>query len=249
MRAFVITLAGAIGGAALAVAIIVTMARHGYMPINDRQMQTYLMNHPELALAMMGRHEALEKEKEAAQREATLAKVGQAAFFDPRIAFVTGPADAKKTLVEFYDYDCPYCRASLPAMKKFYEAHKNDTRIALIEFPIEQLHGAGAIFASKASLAARRQPDRYLDFHFALMSEEGAMTEEMVFANAAKVGLDMAKLKADMADPEITKALKDSIALARKVGIDGTPTFIINGRMRPGAFMDDASISEEMAKS
>lgn len=249
MRAFVITLAGAIGGAALAVAIIVTMARHGYMPINDRQMQTYLMQHPELALAMMGRHEAMEKEKEVAQREATLAKVGQAAFFDPRIAFVTGPADAKKTLVEFYDYDCPYCRASLPAMKKFYEAHKNDTRIALIEFPIEQLHGAGAIFASKASLAARRQPDRYLDFHFALMSEEGAMTEEMVFANAAKVGLDMAKLKADMADPEITKALKDSIALARKVGIDGTPTFIINGRMRPGAFMDDASISEEMAKS
>ncbi|HEU0161269.1 MAG TPA: DsbA family protein [Rhizomicrobium sp.] len=249
MRAFVITLAGAIGGAALAVAIIVTMARHGYMPINDRQMQTYLMQHPELALAMMGRHEAMEKEKEVAQREATLAKVGQAAFFDPRIAFVTGPADAKKTLVEFYDYDCPYCRASLPAMKKFYEAHKNDTRIALIEFPIEQLHGAGAIFASKASLAARRQPDRYLDFHFALMSEEGAMTEEMVFANAAKVGLDMAKLKADMADPEITKALNDSIALARKVGIDGTPTFIINGRMRPGAFMDDASISEEMAKS
>jgi len=234
MRAFVITLAGAIGGAALAVAIIVTLARQGYMPINDRQMQTYLMNHPELALAMMGRHEALEKEKEAAQREATLAKVGQAAFFDPRIAFVTGPADAKKTLVEFYDYDCPYCRASL---------------IALIEFPIEQLHGAGAIFASKASLAARRQPDRYLDFHFALMSEEGAMTEAMVFANAARVGLDIAKLKADMADPEITKALNDSIALARKVGIDGTPTFIINGRMRPGAFMDDASISEEMAKS
>ena len=249
MRAFVITLAGAIGGAALAVAIIVTLARQGYMPINDRQMQTYLMNHPELALAMMGRHEALEKEKEAAQREATLAKVGQAAFFDPRIAFVTGPADAKKTLVEFYDYDCPYCRASLPAMKKFYEAHKHDTRIALIEFPIEQLHGAGAIFASKASLAARRQPDRYLDFHFALMSEEGAMTEAMVFANAARVGLDIAKLKADMADPEITKALNDSIALARKVGIDGTPTFIINGRMRPGAFMDDASISEEMAKS
>lgn len=249
MRAFVITLAGAIGGAALAVAIIVTMARQGYMPINDRQMQTYLMNHPELALAMMGRHEALEKEKESAQREATLAKVGQAAFFDPRIAFVTGPADAKRTLVEFYDYDCPYCRASLPAMKKFYEAHKNDTRIALIEFPIEQLHGAGAIFASKASLAARRQPDRYLDFHFALMSEEGSMTEEMVFANAAKVGLDMAKLKADMADPEITKALNDSIALARKVGIDGTPTFIINGRMRPGAFMNDSSINEEMTKS
>ena len=56
----------------------------------------------------------------------------------PRVAFVTGPADAKNTLVEFYDYDCPYCRASLPAVKKFYDAHKDDTRFSFIEFPIKQ---------------------------------------------------------------------------------------------------------------
>ena len=82
----------------------------------------------------------------------------------PRIAFVTGPADAKKTLVEFYDYDCPYCRASLPAVKKFYDAHKNDTRFSFIEFPIKQLHGESAVLAARASLAARRQPDNYMDF-------------------------------------------------------------------------------------
>ena len=241
MRAFVITLAGAIGGAALAVAVIVTMANQGYMPINDRQMQVYLMQRPELAAAMLGRYQQQEEAKEKAAQTAAL--TNKAAFFDPKIAFVTGPADAKQTFVEFYDYDCPFCRASLPASKKFYEANKDKVRFALIEYPIEQLHGASAVFAGKVSIAARRQPEHYMDFHFALMSEEGAITEDMLWANAAKVGMDVDKLKADAKDPAVQKALDDSIALARKTGIDGTPTFIINGKLRPG-MLDDKGIAE-----
>lgn len=236
MRAFVITLAGAIGGAALAVAVIMTLAGQGMMPINDRQMQTYLMRHPELAAAMLGRYQQLEEMKQKAQQASALENT--AAFFDPKIAFVTGPADAKKTFVEFYDYDCPFCRASLPAIKKYYDAHKNDTRFAFIEYPIEQLHGPGAMFAAKASLAARKQPERYMDFHFALLAEEGAITETMIYANAAKAGMDVAKLKADIALPETQKALEASIALARKTGVDGTPTFILNGKLRPGMLED-----------
>ena len=139
MRVFVITLAGAIGGAVLGVVAILTLAQSGMLPINDRQMQTYLMHHPELAPAMMGRAQQLDDLKQKAAQAESLRKIGQAAFFDPKLAFVTGPADAKKTLVEFYDYDCPYCRASLPAIKKYYEAHKNDTRFAFIEMPIESL--------------------------------------------------------------------------------------------------------------
>jgi len=243
MRAFVLTLAGAVGGAALAVAVILTMADRGMMPINDVQMQTFLMNRPELAAAMLGRYQQQEEMKQKAQQ--TSALMNKAAFFDPKIAFVTGPADAKNTFVEFYDYDCPFCRASLPVIRKFFEANKDKVRFAFIEYPIEQLHGPSAIFAAKASLAARRQREQYMDFHFALLAEEGAITEAMIYANAAKAGMDVAKLKADIQDPEIQKSLDASIALARKTGIDGTPTFILNGKLRPG-MLEDATIAEAM---
>jgi protein-disulfide isomerase len=128
MRIFAITLAGAIGGAALAVAIVYTLAAQGQLPINDRQMQTYMMLHPDLALAMIGRQQQIDDMKKQAQQTAALQKVGQKALFDPKIAFVTGPQNAKYSMVEFYDYDCPYCRASQAAVQKFYEARKNDTR-------------------------------------------------------------------------------------------------------------------------
>jgi protein-disulfide isomerase len=244
MRPFAITLAGAIGGAMLAVAIILVMAQKGLLPINDRQMQAYLMMHPELAPAMLGRAQALDDQKQQATQADAMRKIGQNAFFDPAIAFVTGPADAKASLVEFYDYDCPYCRASLPAVKKFYETHKNDTRFSFIEFPIQELHGDSAVLAARASLAARRQPAHYMEFHFALLGQDGSVTEEAIYAEAARAGMDLNKLKADMTDPAIEKSLKSSIALAHKAGVDGTPTFILNGKFRPGAVDDDTLASE-----
>jgi len=245
MRPFVITLAGAVGGAMLAVAIILVMAGQGLLPINDRQMQTYLMRHADLAPAMMGQAQVLDDMKQKAAQAAVLKEVGHAAFFDPKIAFVTGPANAKKTMVEFYDYDCPYCRVSLPAVKKFYEANKNDTRFSFIEFPIKQLHGESAMQAARASLAARRQPANYMDFHFALLGQEESVTEDMIFAEAARAGMDVNKLKADMKDPGIEKALKASIDFAHKVGVDGTPTFVFNGKLRPGA-VDDETLASAM---
>ena len=229
-----------VGGAAIALALVLAIAALGWLPhsaTRDGQaMRAYLLSHPELIIDMQMALQ--EREAEATQREqqAALRKIGMKPFFDPRIAFLTGPPLAKTTFVEFFDYNCPYCRASLPAVQKYFEAHKNDTRFSFIEFPIK---GPNSIVAARASLAARKQPDRYIAFHFALMNEDAIVDEDTVFVDAAKAGLDVAKLKADMTDPEIDKAIDIAHKLALRAKIDGTPTFLLNGRLHPGVVSED----------
>lgn len=223
----------ALGGAFLALAAMIGASALGLVPqrLNGMQIRSFLLDHPEILVEMQLKLE----EKDAADTErdqrAALMAIDRKAFFNPRIAFVTGPANAKNTFVEFYDYDCPFCKASLPAIEKFYAEHKNDTRFSFIEFPLPSLHGPGAVLAAKASLAARRQPDKFVAFHFALMGEDAPVTEEVVFADAAKVGLDVAKLKTDMAANDLDKAIEVSRKLALSAKIDGTPAFIVNGHV------------------
>ena len=238
MRNWVSAITGALGGALLAVVVIFAAARQGWLPgtggpVNIRG---YLLSHPEILSEMTDRLQMLQDAQDKAKAAAAMKKVGMAAFFDPRIAFISGPADAKKSVVEFYDYNCPYCRLSLPAVEKFYRQHKSDTRFSFIEFPIK---GPQSIVAARVALAARLQPDKYLALHFALMNETDPVNEAMIYADAQKAGLDMAKLKADMQNPEIDAAIAAGKALATRAGIDGTPTFIINGVMHPGAVDDD----------
>src|ERR1019366_6119738 len=114
--------ASALGGALLAVVIIFLAASRGLLPgaggtINIRG---YLLSHPELLTEMTDRLQKQQEVADQAKAAAAMKKIGMAAFFDPKLAFITGPADAKKSVVEFYDYNCPYCRLSLPAVEKFY---------------------------------------------------------------------------------------------------------------------------------
>ena len=241
------SLVTAICGAMIAVAAVIVMTNAGYMPINEAQLRGYLVSHPQVLNEMVDANQRVEDARSAAANAAMIKKVGLDAFYDPKIAFVTGPANAANTMVEFYDYDCPYCRASLPAVKKFYDQHKNDTRFAFIEFPLD-IHGPGAVLAAKASLAARNQPEHFLAFHFLTMSETEQLNEQMILADAKKAGLDIKKLQADMASPDIAKTLDQSHAFAKKIGLDGTPTFVINGVMYPGA-MDDDSLAAALKKA
>ena len=233
------SLVTAICGAMIAVAAVIVMTNAGFMPINEAQLRGWLVSHPQLLNEMVDANQRAEDARTTAANAAMIRKVGLNAFYDPKIAFVTGPVSAANTMVEFYDYDCPYCRASLPAVKKFYNQHKNDTRFAFIEFPLD-IHGPGAVLAAKASLAARNQPEHFLDFHFLMMAETEQLNEQMILADAKKAGLDIKKLQADMAKPDIARAVDQSHAFAKKIGLDGTPTFVINGVMYPGAVDDDA---------
>jgi protein-disulfide isomerase len=238
MRDWTSVVAGALGGALLAVVIVFMAAGQGWLPGrgNDINIRGYLLSHPELLAEMTDRLQTQQEAADQAKAAAAMKKIGMAAFFDPKLAFVTGPADAKKTLIEFYDYNCPYCRVSQPALEKFYDRHKNDTRFSFIDFPIR---GPDSTAAARVAMAAKLQPDKYLALHFALMNEKDPVDEDMVLADAKKAGFDMAKLKADMAKPEIDAAIAASKALAARAGIDGTPTFIVNGVIRSGAVDDD----------
>src|SRR5581483_7713015 len=176
-REWMTALTGAVLGALIAVAIVFQAGAMGLLPGagSGDNVRAYMLAHPELVAQMNDLLQQRQDAADAAKTAAALKKVGLQSFFDPKVAFVTGPADAKKSVVEMYDYDCPYCRASLPAVMKFYNAHKADTRFSFIEFPIPELHGPGADLAALASLAARRQPDKYVALHFALMSQEGSI--------------------------------------------------------------------------
>jgi protein-disulfide isomerase len=198
-------------------------------------MHAYLLAHPDVIVEMTNKLQAQQDAQDDNTRQRAVNKVGLKAYFDPRVAFVTGPANAKTTVVEFYDYNCPYCRASVPAMRKFYQMHK-DVRFAFIEFPIK---GPQSTAAARAAMAARKQPDKYVAFHFALMSQDGLVDQNAVFSIAKKTGLDVTKLKTDMASPSVDYALAAAHTLAQASGIDGTPAFIVNGKIREGAVTDD----------
>jgi protein-disulfide isomerase len=229
--------AGAIGGAALAVAITFAAVKTGVLPTApDSRIHDYLIHHPQVLVEVSNRLQAQQDASEDSGRQKAIDKLGLKPFFNRRLAFVAGPASARTTFVEFFDYNCPYCRASVPAVKKFLAAHKNDARIAFIEFPIK---GPQSTIASRAALAARNQPDKYLALHFLLMGEKELVTEDVIYADAEKAGLNVNKLRADMQDRSVDMAIAGAHSLAAAANVDGTPAFIVNGRIHEGALNED----------
>lgn len=233
------------GGAVLALAFSWSAVGLGFVkvPFNEAAFHDYLLAHPDILVAMTNKLQTDQQATEDNARQSAVDRIGVRAFFDPKIAFITGPANAKNTVVELFDYNCPYCRQSVPGMKAYYEKHKADTRFAFIEFPIK---GQQSIIAAKAGLAARKQPDKYVAFHFALMSEQGFADQATVLADAQKAGLDMTRLAADMSASDVVSAINSSHALAVAAKIDGTPVFIVNGHIREGAV--DEKMLDALAK-
>ncbi len=233
---------GPFGGAVIAVAIVFGAAAMGIFPtarVDGGQVRAYLLAHPQIFAEIQERYAALQENQEDTAehaRQKAVDTAGLKTFFDPAVAYVTGPANAKASLVEFFDYNCVHCRNTFPTIKAFYEAHKNSTRFAFVDFPI---FGKMSTAAAQAAVAARRQPDKYVPFTFALMSEPGAIDLDTLTRVAEASGLDMAKLTADIKDPATDKTLAAARALARRVGFDGTPTFIVNGKVHSGEIDED----------
>jgi len=238
-------LLGGLVGAVVAVTFTFGAARLGYFPPpSDKQFHDYLMSHPGIVFAMSEKAQVDQADSEERQLQAAVDKIGLHRYLDPRVAFVTGPQNAKKTFVEFVDYNCAHCRNSFPLVQKFYNAHKGDTRFAFVEFPI---FGDQSNNAARAAIASRLQGDKYVAFHFALMAEDGAIGTDQMIDAARKAGLDLNKLTADLKDKNIDKQMAAAHALASRTGVTGTPFFIINGKVHSGEV--DEALLKQMSES
>lgn len=138
-----------------------------------------------------------------------------------QLGAVLGNASGDITLTEFFDYNCPYCRASVPDIHRLI-TEDPDLRVVLREWPV---FGAASLYCARASLASLRQ-GKFWQFHAGLMSIEGEADDKSAMQVAAAVGLDMDRLRTDMDDVEIGRQIEHSWILAENMGLAGTPTFI-----------------------
>lgn len=145
-----------------------------------------------------------------------------------------GPADAKITIVEFFDYNCGYCKRALPDIQAALKEHK-DVRVVFQEMPIlSPLSQSAAQWA----IGAHKQ-GKYFEFHSALMEFQGEKTDEALAKIAGEIGLNVEQLKKDAASPETAEQIKKSTEAAREIGIQGTPAFIVGNTLYRGYLGED----------
>lgn len=236
MPSFRRPMAAALAAAALALCLPAAAAE----PLTAEQkaavqaiVRDYIMQHPEVVLEALQAMDARQKAEERQAAQAALVEHRQAlerSAGDP----VLGNPDGDVTIVEFFDYQCGYCKTMMGPLLELVRA---DGRIRLVlkEFPIL---GPDSVTAAKASLAAMRQ-DRYEPFHLTLMGLRGRLSESAIWQAAAEAGLDVARLRRDMADPAIEARINANYELAQALRIEGTPAFTIGGQLVPGAAPKD----------
>ena len=223
---------------ALACALIAAKPPHAdaaadFTPIQREAIEgiirDYLMHNPDVLIeALRGAEDRLNREADA-RAEKALAQRRSEIFDDPASP-VGGNPRGDVTIVEFFDYRCPYCKQVLPALQALL---KEDGKLRFVykEMPVL---GPPSVTAAHAALAAQRQ-GKYEAFHTALMATKGQITEDTLYKLAGSVGLDVDRLKQDMKAPDIDQALKANLALADALNIHGTPGFIIGNHIVPGA--------------
>jgi protein-disulfide isomerase len=189
----------------------------------------YLLNNPELMLEVNNVLEA-KMDKIQAERMQVAVKENADELFRPAGSPIAGNAKGDVTMIEFFDYNCGYCKKAFGDVAQAIEKDKQ-VKLVLKEFPILS---KGSEEAARVALAAKMQ-GKYWEFHRAMLESQGQANEASALKVAEKLGLDMTKLKKDMASAEVKKEIDDTRKLATKMGIQGTPHFIVGDRIIPGA--------------
>ncbi len=189
----------------------------------------YLVNNPEIIREAITKLRTNQRTAARQARRQSIVAKRDELLNDPGSP-VGGNLNADVTVVEFFDYRCPYCKATAPDLKRLLE-EDDDIRFVYKEFPIL---GPQSVFAARAALAARGQ-GKYFAFHDALMAVKGGLDEAAVMEAAKGVGLDTERLRRDMDAPEIDAVLKRNFQLAQVLNVTGTPAFVIGEELVPGA--------------
>lgn len=170
-----------------------------------------------------------QRDQDAQAKAATVAlSENMAELTSVENASFMGNPEGDVTIVEFFDYNCGFCKRSAAHVQELLESDKN-IRVIYREFPILS---ESSVTAAKASLAAREQ-GKYERFHWMLMGARG-LNDEAIFEMADEAGLDVDKLKSDMESPKVLSHIENSHRLASAMGISGTPSFIIGNQLVPG---------------
>ena len=217
-----------------------TRAKEASRQRTETIVRDYLMEHPEVireALAALQTKDAAERTRLAA----VSLKMKEKEIFSTAVDPISGNPNADVSIAVFFDYTCRYCRKTLPALKTLIEKDPS-VRIVYKEFPIL---GSVSHTASLAALAAGRQ-GKYLEFHNGLMGAED-LGDAGIKKIAESLGLDHARLLKDMADPHLAAQIARNAALANTLNIHGTPAYVVNDQIIPGA-IDAKSLARIVEK-
>jgi protein-disulfide isomerase len=208
----------------------------------DAAIERYIRAHPEvIEQSLQGLLAKREAELRDHQKAALVTKQKEL-LHDPASP-VSGNPKGEITLVEFYDYRCGFCKKAASAVT---ELQKEDRRVRVVykDFPIL---GEPSELAAKAALASQVQ-GKHQAFHEALLASHADMTKESILKIAVNVGLDAKRLEADMAHPQWQAVIDKNRALARELGISGTPGFIVGNELVPG-WLDLNGLKELIARA
>jgi protein-disulfide isomerase len=195
--------------------------------------RNYLIAHPEVLEEAMAELTKRQSAAEAAKHEAGVANNAEAIFNSPR-GVTLGNKDGDVTFVEFFDYNCGYCKRAMADMMEVMKADPK-LKVVLKEFPVLS---AGSVEAAQVAVAVRMQDPtgkKYLDFHQKLLGGRGAADKARALAVAKEVGLDMGKLEKDLASAEVRNTLEENFKLAEAMGMNGTPSYVIGKQVVIGA--------------
>jgi len=193
----------------------------------------YLMAHPEVLQEAMAELEKRQNEAQAEKGKAAVKQYSQALFMSPR-QVTLGNHDGDVTFVEFFDYNCTYCKHAMADMLTLL---KDDPKLKVVlkEFPVL---GPGSVEAAQVAVAVRMQDKtgkKYLEFHQKLLGGRGQADRAHALAVAKEIGLDMTQLQKDMQSPEVQATLDENFKLADALGLNGTPSYVIGGQVVVGA--------------